>query len=123
MSCPDPHAESDESMARHDLRAYIHAYGRDLDLLFCKLPATQPKSSWNELHSGHGVHLDPERIVAHLANVIAGLENLPLHLRIDDGTYQPPYRNVAFRAEANWHRNALGAIAARLSTEPRTPGG
>jgi hypothetical protein len=61
------------------------------------------------------VHLDPQRIVAHLANVITGLENLPLHLRVDDGAYQPPYRNVAFRAEANWHGDALADNMQRLA--------
>lgn len=115
MTCPNPNPPSDEDMALHELRTYLHLYGRDLDLLFCKLPATRPKSSWTELYSAHGVHLDPQKIVAHLANVIAGLENLPLHLRVDDGAYQAPYRNVAFRAEAQWHRDALAKITQRLS--------
>lgn len=104
--------EADQAM--HAVHAHLHLYGRDLNLLIGQLSATQLKSSWIELYSGQGLHLAPERVVHHLTNVAAGLDNLPLHFLVDDGVFQAPYKNVAFRAEAGWHRDALRDLAERL---------
>ena len=86
-----------------------------IDSLFVKLPATEPNSAWDVLNIPYLPMLPSDRILANLRHVIDGLSCLPDHLVIDDGAFQPPYKNAAFRAEAAWHRDALHDITERLS--------
>lgn len=103
-----------EDHVRHDLSAHITMYGKDMDILFQKLPATIPRNSWWALCDRSYPMLTSEKVIQHLLVVAEGLSKLPTHLLIDDGAFQPPYKNVAFRAEAAWHRDALERFAERL---------
>jgi hypothetical protein len=58
---------------------------------------------------------DPDRQTAEIHIRKALMNRFPAHLVIDDGAFQPPYKNAAFRAEAAWHRDALHDITERLS--------